>query len=161
MSRSRPARRPAGSRPSAGAIAATRAERRRHERAAKRSRAPRAVVLAMVLVALLISSFYPARTLIAKRNQVAAMKRTSASLDYQIADLRRQRDWLQTDEAVQEIARSTLGMVEPGETAFAVVPGRSFAPVARSVAAASRPVAQPGALTRWWRAFSTALNLAR
>jgi len=148
-------------RPSAEAMARTRAVRRKQERAARRSKAPRAVMLAMILVALLISSFYPARTLIAKRNQVAAMRRTSSSLDAQIADLKHQRDWLQTDEAVQQIARGTLGMVSPGETAFAVVPGHTPLPSPQTVVVQQHAQQQPGALSRWWGAFTRSLKLLR
>jgi cell division protein FtsL len=115
----------------------------------------------MILIALLISSFYPARTLIAKRNQLAAMKRQSASLDRQIEALRSQRDWLQTDEAVQQLARSTLGMVEPGETAFAVVPGRGLAPAPVASASAAATQRSPSGFSRWWHAFAGAIKLAK
>jgi hypothetical protein len=75
--------------------------------------------------------------------------------------LKQQRDWLQTDEAVQQIARATLGMVSPGETAFAIVPGRTPLPAPQTAGTPAHTQKQPGALSRWWGAFARSLTLLR
>jgi cell division protein FtsB len=149
-------------RPGDEALATTRAERRRVERAANKGRASKATLLAMLIGALLVSSMYPARTLVAKRAHIAALKRQSESLDRQIAALKAQREALQTDGEVERIARTELGMIRRGETAFAVVPAQS--PLPAPPAKTARPAATkegPGVFSRWWDAFSRSMKMPR
>lgn len=150
-------------RPGDAALEVVRSERRDRKRAERRARAPRAAFLAIIVAALLVSSTYPARNLIAKRAGLAALKRQSAELDQTIARLRAQRDALQTDAEVERLAREQLGMIRPGEVAFAVVPGQSPlpSPPARAVVAPSASRTDESILSRWWDALVRSRNVSR
>ena len=138
-----------------------RAQRRRAQRAQNNRYRPHAAALGLIVVALLVSSLYPARTLVSKRHRVEALRNESAALDRKIAELRQRRDALQTDEEVERIAREELGMIRPGETAFALVPPKQ-APRAGTVAAPipESPPAE-GAFGRWWSAFTRSFRFPR
>lgn len=58
------------------------------------------------------------------------------------------RDYLQSDEYVEDVARRTLGLVRPGET-LVVVSGTT--PVAG--AASATPAARPTAGGAWWKSL--------
>jgi cell division protein FtsL len=118
-------------------------------------------LLAIIVSFLLVSSMYPARTLVAKRARLTTLKKQSAELDRRIADLRSQRDALQTDAEVERLAREQLGMIRPGETAFAVVPAQSPlpAPPARSVQPSR--AGEEGLLSRWWDAVYRTFRVPR
>ncbi|MCA1833654.1 MAG: septum formation initiator family protein [Actinobacteria bacterium] len=139
-----------------------RAQRRKTQREQNKKYRPHAAALGLIVVALLVSSLYPARTLVSRRQRVAALRGESAALDRKIAELRARRDALQTDEEVERIAREELGMIRPGETAFAVLPAASPQPRPHVPEAATvDPPQAESAFSRWWTAFSHSFRIAR
>ncbi len=95
-------------------------------RPARRLLTHRGVVFALVLTGLLFSSVYPMRRYFAVRTSIAASQQEERALDREAAELAAQKQRLLTDAAIEEIARTDLGMVRVGEVPFAVVqPGRA------------------------------------
>ncbi|MGZ4139261.1 MAG: FtsB family cell division protein [Actinomycetota bacterium] len=82
---------------------------------------PRGAILALLLVGVLFSSVYPIKRYFAVRTSIAQLQREDRSLDQRQQELEQRRVQLQTDAEVERIAREDLGMVRPGEVAFAVV----------------------------------------
>jgi cell division protein FtsB len=70
-----------------------------------------------------------------------------AQLDREHGQLVALRDYLKSDEYVEEIARRILGLVRPGET-LVVVSGSDGVPAASPTA---QPVGTPG--EAWWKEF--------
>jgi len=115
----------------------------------------RGAVVATLLGVMLLSAAYPLRQYATQDSRVAGLVRQERALDAKIVALRHQQELLQSDDEVERIAREELGMVRPGEVAFAVVGG---APAAGPQAGSSRKVAAPAAAPaaawyeRWWEA---------
>jgi len=79
------------------------------------------------------------------QSQVAALKAESAELE-------KEAQWLQTDEALETLAREELGWVKPGETGIV-----ALAPTPTATAATTSSVRlsvgrQPN-WERWWNLF--------
>lgn len=89
---------------------------------------PRAAILAVVAVALLIYLVVPLRTYIAQRDQLNRLERQTQILEEQKARLERQVKLLQDPAYLERIARECLGMVKKGEIGFIVVPEGSSPP---------------------------------
>ena len=83
---------------------------------------PRAGILALVLVALLLYLVVPLRTYMAQRDRLTQLERQSAVLLQQNARLEQQVRRLQDPAYLERIARECLGMLKPGEIGFIVVP---------------------------------------
>jgi len=93
--------------------------------AARRPRmrlAPRAAILAVVVMVLLLYMMVPLRSYLEQRTRLAQLQRQSQVLQQQQADLLRQIAQLQDPNYLQRIARECLGLVRPGEIAFVIVP---------------------------------------
>lgn len=90
---------------------------------------PRAAILAVVLLGLLLYLLMPFRTYLAQRSQLARLERQWTVLQQQNANLHRQIRRLDDPDYLERVARECLGMVRPGEIAFVVVPahGAAFA----------------------------------
>jgi cell division protein FtsB len=78
----------------------------------------------------------------------AQIRRDIAQLDRDHAQLVAVRDYLKSDEYVEDVARRILGLVRPGETLVVV----SGAPAA---AATPGPLAQHTAGAEWWKDLFT------
>lgn len=117
---------------------------------------PRGAVVLTLLAVLLMSALYPIRQYIGQKSHVSSLVAEQAELSGRIAELRTQQGLLLSDDEIERIAREQLGMVRPGEVAFAVLPDGK----ARTAAAA--PTAQRAPTSgdatreswyqRWWGA---------
>ena len=77
-------------------------------------------------------------------HQEAQVRADVRQLDEDHAELLAARDYLQSDEYVEQVARRTLGLVHPGETLVIVSPANDVPKPAPTAA-----VSTPGA--PWWK----------
>jgi cell division protein FtsL len=124
--------------------------------------------VATLLFVLLLSALYPVRQYFAQAAKLRHLAAQERELDAKITALNRTRDALLTDAEVERIAREDLGMVRPGEVAFAIVPGAK--PAAKQPAAGNAPSkTAPKASgaghgswwSSWWGGFIDAFSSAR
>jgi len=83
---------------------------------------PKAAILSVVLMVLLLYMMVPLRSYLEQRARLTDLQQQSTSLQQQQARLLNQIAELQDPDYLQRIARECLGMVRPGEIAFVVVP---------------------------------------
>ena len=83
---------------------------------------PRAIALAVLVVALLTAAIYPVRTYLGQRAQIHTLERQSAILERANDHLTHHITSLHDPSQLERLARECLGMVKPGEIAFVVVP---------------------------------------
>jgi cell division protein FtsB len=107
--------------------AATRAARTATVRRRVRVTA-RASVLAIVVVTLLTIAIAPVRTLLEQRGELDDLQRQAAQLQVRNTQLEARIAELDDPDYIEQLARECLGMVEPGETAFVVIPRRGAPP---------------------------------
>ena len=88
----------------------------------------RVLIAGMVLVALLFVFVFPARTLLAQREQTEDQRKTLELLQRQSSKLEEESRRLQNDAEVERMAREQYGFVYPGERPFVVVPPSASAP---------------------------------
>jgi cell division protein FtsL len=82
----------------------------------------------LVAVAILAAmAILPIGRYLDQRTAIAEIERRAAELEAQNADLRAEIAQLHDPTELEELARSCLGMVGPGEVAF-VIPGRTADP---------------------------------
>jgi cell division protein FtsB len=110
----------------------------------------RGAVVATLVGVLLLSALYPLRQYMSQDSHVNALVRQERALDDKIADLKRHQELLMSDDEVERVAREELGMVRPGEVAFAVVPGSGRTGSKRSVPAVRVPSVSGSASGRAW-----------
>jgi cell division protein FtsB len=84
----------------------------------------------MLLVALLFVFVFPARTLLAQRQQTEEQRKTLALLQEQSRKLEEESRRLQDAAEVERMAREQYGLVYPGERPYVVVPPPTTAPPA-------------------------------
>jgi cell division protein FtsB len=94
-----------------------------------------ATVGGLMLVGLLFAFGYPTRTFLQQRSEIHATERHLANLQRATARLDRQSRQLQSDAAVERIAREQYGLVRPGETPYVLVP----APPSTTTTTTARP----------------------
>ena len=120
----------------------------------------RGAVIATVLGVLLMSALYPLRQYASQDSHVASLVQQERALRGKIAELRRQQELLLSDQEIERVAREELGMVQPGEVAFAVVPG-GHAPARRTAPSAvigdAAPRSEPW-YERWWDTVFSSLR---
>jgi uncharacterized protein len=87
----------------------------------------RGAVVGTLLVVLLLSALYPIRQYFTQKTQIKNLSAEEVQLTERIKDLNEQRARLLTEDEIERIAREELGMVRPGEIAFAIVPGADTA----------------------------------
>ena len=118
---------------------------------------PRGALLALLLLGVLFSSAYPIRRYFAVKSSIAQLKHEDHALDVKQQQLTQQKAYLQTDAAVEAIARSDLNMVRPGEVAFALIePSVAPAPQSRIAPAGlfdPSVNSKPGFFSRIWHAI--------
>jgi cell division protein FtsB len=83
---------------------------------------PRAGILAVIAMALLLYMAVPLRTYLAQRSRMAQLDRQTQILRGQNTQLQWQVSQLEDPAYLQKIARECLGMVGPGEISFIIVP---------------------------------------
>jgi cell division protein FtsB len=89
----------------------------------------------MAIVALLFVFVFPARTLLAQRQQTDKERKTLQLLHEQSRKLAEESQRLQSDAEVQRMAREQYGFVYPGEHPFVVVPPSTTSPPAPTTSA--------------------------
>jgi cell division protein FtsB len=83
---------------------------------------PRAAILAVIVVALLMSMVVPFRAYLTQRSRLAELERQTQLLERQNAQFQSKVERLHDPAYLEQIARECLGMVRPGEIPFVVVP---------------------------------------
>jgi len=83
---------------------------------------PRAIALAVLVVALLTAAIYPVRTYLGQRAQIHTLEHQSVILERANLQLNHRITSLHDPSQLERLARECLGMVKPGEIAFVVVP---------------------------------------
>jgi cell division protein FtsL len=126
---------------------------------------PRGAILALLLLGVLFSSVYPIRRYFAVKSSITQLKTQERALDLKQQQLTNEKAYLQTDAAVEAIARSDLNMVRPGEVAFALIQP-SVAPIPQSHIAPAglfdpAQVSKPGFFSRIWDAVVRAAHTIR
>ncbi len=129
------------------------------------------LAVSVVTVGALLLFVLPTRTLVDQRHEIATIHRQIAALDAENAALRARATALQQPAGIERIAHRELGLVMPGQKAYAVAPSASGAvaqtgegslsqtglgtssasPPAR-VGASGSP-SRRGARHPWWRAL--------
>lgn len=84
------------------------------------------------------------------RDEEAQVRRDIARLDEEHAQLVAVKDYLQSDEYVEYVARNTLGLVRPGETLVVVSGTDPPAPTATPEGVAADTGPEP-----WWKELFT------
>lgn len=127
----------------------------------------RGALLVVLLGGLLVSATYPGRQLLGQRGRIQALEEEEREISERIVAARAEVGRLGTDEEVERLAREELGMVRPGEVAFAIA-GAGAGPRAAASATRQAPAteprarqpAEPSGVSRWWGAFTRALGRA-
>jgi cell division protein FtsB len=126
---------------------------------------PRGALLALLLMGVLFSSAYPISRYFAVKSAITQLKTEERALDLKQQQLTKQKAYLQTDAAVEALARKDLNMVRPGEVAFALIQP-SVAPTPQSHIAPAglfdpAQVSKPGFFSRIWDAVVRAAHTIR
>ena len=87
----------------------------------------RAAALLVAVAILAAMAILPIGRYLDQRSAIAEIERRAAELEAENADLRAEIAQLHDPTELEELARSCLGMVGPGEVAF-VIPGRTADP---------------------------------
>jgi cell division protein FtsB len=132
---------------------------------AQRGITPRAAILALLLLGVLFSSVYPIRRYFAVSSSITHLKAEERALDLKQQQLTKQKQNLQTDAAVEAIARQQLGYARPGEIPFVIIQP-SVAPTPQSHIGPAglfdpSQVSKPGFFSRIWGAISRAAHTIR
>src|SRR5262249_22490603 len=113
-------RRPPAVRPAARARGAGARRGRGGGRSVKLT--PKAAILSVVLMVLLLYMMVPLRSYLEQRARLTQLQQQGKALLQQQANLMHEIEQLQDPDYLQRIARECLGMVRPGEIAFVMVP---------------------------------------
>jgi cell division protein FtsB len=97
----------------------------------------------MLLVALLFVFVFPARTLLAQRQQTEEQRKTLALLHEQSRKLEEESRRLQDAAEVERMAREQYGLVYPGERPYVVVPPPTTAPPATAPSTTAPATTKP------------------
>lgn len=104
---------------------------------------PRAAVLALLVVGLLVSAALPLREYLSQRGEIAALESEQTQALARVAELEAEKERLQDPAYIAAEARRRLHFVLPGETAYVVL-----AP--EEVAAAAAGEGPAGAGAPWY-----------
>ena len=122
----------------------------------------RGVVVLTLLGVLLLSALYPLRQYASQDSNVGKLVKQERVLAAKITALKQQQGLLLSDDEIERIAREELGMVRPGEVAFAIAGSKS---AAKPKAAVDRPAGEEEPATtheawysRWWDAVTHAVT---
>jgi cell division protein FtsL len=103
----------------------------------------RVLLGSMVIVALLFAFVFPARTLLAQRQQTDKEQHRLEVLQQQNRKLEAETRRLQNDAEIERIAREQYNFVRPGERPYVVVPPPTIAPPSTAPAAPSTTAPAP------------------
>ena len=119
----------------------------------------RGVVVIVAAVVLLLSAMYPVRQYVSKKAYVRHLVAQEAALSARMSQLQTDQSRLLSDAEVERIAREDLGMVRPGEVAFALVPkpGAQLRAISQDPIVQTKARAGPAWYARWWDGFLEAL----
>ncbi len=84
--------------------------------------------------------------------RLTSLQSEVSRLEAESKDLEREVAWLQTDEAVEALAREELGWVKPGETGVAAVSPTAVA-VPETAASTKIKLGHEPNWQRWWHLF--------
>ncbi|MGH2785221.1 MAG: FtsB family cell division protein [Actinomycetota bacterium] len=121
----------------------------------------RGALVGTLLVVLLLSALYPVRQYFSQKNEIKSLSHEEAQLAKRVENLSALKSRLLTDDEIERIAREELGMVRPGEVAFAIVPGGEAAPkdaVIPSIVSTLAKKPRPAWYERWWDAVVSSLT---
>ena len=121
----------------------------------------RGAVVGTLLVVLLLSALYPIRQYFSQKNELKNLTLQEAELAQRVAELSEVRSRLLTDDEIERIAREELGMVRPGEIAFAIVPGGEAGgkdAVVPSIVVSEPKKKAPAWHERWWDVVVSSLT---
>jgi hypothetical protein len=111
-----------------------------------------------------MSALYPLRQYASQDSHVNTLVAKEQALERKIAALKREKELLLSDGEIERVAREELGMVQPGEVAFAVAPGgEAQANAPRAAPAARIPNVSEASgrrawHRRWWDAMVDSLS---
>jgi cell division protein FtsB len=80
------------------------------------------MILAVLVIALLVTAVFPIRTYFAEKSQIHSLQDRIAELNVANRRLERKINLLHDPDYLEHVARECLGMVRPGEVPFIVVP---------------------------------------
>lgn len=90
-----------------------------------RRAALRVLLASLVLIAALFVFVFPTSTFLAQRDKTSKARAQFELLQRQNAKLQHEAKRLQSDAEIEKLARERYGLVKPGETAYAIVPGEA------------------------------------
>ena len=102
-----------------------------------------ATLAGLAVIALLFVFVYPTETYLSQRGQLGAAQTHLAQLQRATAEIERQSKALQSDTAVERIAREQYGLVRPGETPYVLVPAAAPTPTTTPATTSSTLAAGP------------------
>jgi hypothetical protein len=102
-----------------------------------RARLAVAFIGSAVVIGLLAVTVFPTRIWLRQSHDIADAQRRAHVLDHTNAALKKRVVDLQSDAAIERIAREQHNLVKPGEQAFAVLPPAADAPPAPKAKAAA------------------------
>lgn len=117
---------------------------------------PYLAALVVLIAASAVMLTGPLRTYLAADARVETLERQLTALERENRQLAERRDDLRDPETVELLARERLGLVRPGETAFAVVPPEGDRP--RIAPARPEDPAPASWYRRLWRAVTGVLD---
>jgi cell division protein FtsB len=103
----------------------------------------RVLLAGMGVVALLFVFVFPARTLLAQRQQTDKQRTTLELLQEQSRKLEEESRRLQSDAEIERMAREQYGFVYPGERPYVIVPPPTTAPPAPATSTPATTKAKP------------------
>ena len=107
----------------------------------KRAVWPLALLVAGALIMILLG--FPLRTYMSQRGALGRTDATLASLTAQNKSLQQQAAQLQSPDEIQYLARADYGLVQPGQEAYALLPGSAPTTTTTAVATAPEQKAAP------------------
>ena len=115
----------------------------------------RGVIVIVAAVVLLLSAMYPVRQYVSKEQYVRHLVAQEEALSERMSKLQSEQSRLLSDAEVERIAREELGMVRPGEVAFALVPkpGGQSRTISQDPIVQTKRRAGPAWYARWWDGF--------
>ena len=133
--------------------------RRPRHAVGRRTMKARGAFVGTLLVVLLLSALYPVRQYFSQKNELKNLAAEEVELAQRVEQLTELKSRLLTDDEIERIAREELGMVRPGEVAFAIVPGaEDGAPEIPSIVVSEPERAEPAWYERWWDAVVTSMT---
>ncbi|MEY2468122.1 MAG: hypothetical protein QOF21_820 [Actinomycetota bacterium] len=120
-----------------------------------RARVAVALIGSALVIGFLAVAVFPTRTLLTQRDEISAAEHRVHVLDQTNAALQKRINELDTDSAIERIAREQHNLVKPGEDAYAVLPPAGDAPKLATPALAP---AAPDTSRNFWQRLRDRLS---